>query len=118
MNPFRDCWYKPSLKKLLNVLSIMLYKLYKAKNKIADNDFDNSYKGFIDTYKKYDVQVVGGGSNIDDPYEMHIMIAYKDKNHYEETVKKLQSDSTYIKLSKKLQEKRESIEVVTLESSY
>ncbi len=96
----------------------MLYKLYKARNKTADSDFDESYKEFIDSYKKYDVQVVGGGSNIDDPHEMYIMIAYKDKNHYEETVKKLQKDSNYIEQSKKLHELRESIDVVTLESSY
>ncbi|MHA1198395.1 MAG: hypothetical protein ACTSQF_03490 [Candidatus Heimdallarchaeaceae archaeon] len=99
-------------------LSAMLYKLYKARNKTAGTDFNESYRDFIDTYKKYDVQVVGGGSNIDDSHEMYIMIAYKDEKHYKETVEKLKSDSTYIEQSKKLHELRESIDVVTLESSF
>ncbi|NPD88732.1 MAG: hypothetical protein HGN29_08400 [Asgard group archaeon] len=96
----------------------MLYKLYKAKNKTTEEIYDYSFEGFSSIYKKYDVQVLGGGTNVDDTSEMYLMVVYKDKKHYEETVKKLQADPTYIELSKKLQEQRESIEVITLESSY
>ena len=96
----------------------MLYKLYKAKNKSTEDIYDDSFEGFSKVYKKYDVQVLGGGTNVDDNSEMYLMVVYKDKNHYEETVKKLKADSTYIELSKKLQETRESIDVITLESSY
>jgi len=96
----------------------MLYKLYKAKNKTTDVIYDDSFEEFSKIYKKYDVQVLGGGTNVEDNSEMYLMIVYKDKNHYEETVKKLQADPTYNDLSKKLQESRESIEVITLESSY
>jgi hypothetical protein len=96
----------------------MLYKLYKSKQKSTDVSYDDSFEDFSKIYKKYDVQVLGGGTNVDDNSEMYLMIVYKDKNHYEQTVKKLQSDPTYQELSKNLQEKRESIEVITLESSY
>ena len=96
----------------------MLYKIYKAKNKTTDEIYDDSFECFSKVYKKYDVQVLGGGTNVDDNSEMYLMVVYKDKYHYEETVKKLQTDPTYIDLSKKLQEQRESIEVITLESSY
>ncbi|MHA2255853.1 MAG: hypothetical protein ACXAAM_07265 [Candidatus Heimdallarchaeaceae archaeon] len=96
----------------------MLYKLYKSKQKSTDVIYDDSFEDFSKIYKKYDVQVLGGGTNVDDNSEMYLMVVYKDKNHYEETVKKLQTDPTYQELSKNLQEKRESIEVITLESSY
>ena len=96
----------------------MLYKLYKQKNKTTDEIYDDSFAEFSKIYKKYDVQVLGGGTNVDDSSEMYLMVVYKDKTHYEETVEKLRADSTYNELSKKLQEKREGIEVITLESSY
>ncbi|GAI76402.1 unnamed protein product, partial [marine sediment metagenome] len=48
--------------------------------------------------------------------EMYLLTLYKNKSHYEETVKKLKSDPKYMELSKKLEEGRESIEVITLES--
>ena len=96
----------------------MLYKLYKSKQKSTDVIYDDSFEDFSKIYKKYDVQVLGGGTNVDDKSEMYLMVVYKDKTHYEQTVEKLQADPTYQELSKKLQEKRDSIEVITLESSY
>ena len=104
--------------KLIHELFVMLYKLYKAKNKTSDEIYDDSFEGFSDVYKKYDVQVLGGGTNVDDNSEMYLMVVYKDKKQYEETIKKLQADPTYVNLSKKIQEQRESIEVITLESSH
>ncbi len=96
----------------------MLYKLYKSKTNTTESIYDDSFEEFSKVYKKYDVQVLGGGTNVDDNSEMYLMIVYKDKKHYEETVKKLRVDQTYNELSKKLQETRESIETITLESSY
>ena len=96
----------------------MLYKLYKSKQKSTDVVYDDSFEEFSKIYKKYDVQILGGGNNVDDKSEMYLMVVYKDKDHYEETVAKLRADPTYQELSKKLQEKRDSIEVITLESSY
>ncbi len=96
----------------------MLYKLYKAKNKSTDPVYEDSFDEFSKIYKKYDVQVLGGGTNVDDKSEMYLMTVYKDQAHYEETVKKLRTDPKYIELTKKLEERRESIEVITLESSY
>ena len=96
----------------------MFYKLYKSIQKTADIIYDDSYEEFSKIYKKYDVKVLGGGTNVDNPREMYLMVVYKDKTHYEETVKKLQNDPKYAELSKELQERRESIEITTLESSY
>ena len=94
----------------------MYYKLYKSKNKTTDFGYDESFSEFNKIYKKYDVQVLGGGANVEDRREMYLLTLYKDKTHYEETVKKLRDDPKYMELSKKLQEDRESIEVITLES--
>ncbi len=99
-------------------MSIMLYKLYKSKQISTDVIYDDSFEDFSKIYKKYDVQVLGGGTNVDDNSEMYLMVVYKDKTHYEQTVEKLREDPTYKELSEKLQEKRESIEIITLESSY
>jgi len=96
----------------------MLYKLYKSKVKPTEVTYEDSFEDFSKIYKKYDVQILGGGTNTEDNSEMYLMVAYKDEDHYKQTVEKLHSDSTYQELSKKLQETRESIEVITLESSH
>ncbi len=97
---------------------VMFYKLYKSTQKTSEVIYDDSYEEFSKVYEKFGVKVLGGGTNVANPSEAYFMTVYKDKKHYEETVKKLQSDPKYIELSKDLQERRESIEVITLESSY
>lgn len=97
-------------------MSTMYYKLYKSRNKTTDIGYDESFSEFNKIYKKHDVQVLGGGTNVEDPHEMYLLTLYKNKSHYEETVKKLRDDPKYVELTKKLQEDRESIEVITLES--
>ena len=97
-------------------MSTMYYKLYKSKNKTTEVSYDESFSEFNKIYKKYDVKVLGGGTNVEDRREMYLLTLYKDKTHYEETVKKLREDPKYIELSKKLEVGRESIEVITLES--
>ncbi len=96
----------------------MIYKLYKSIQKEADVIYDDSFDEFSKIYKKYDVNVLGGGTNADNTREMYLMVAYKDKSHYDETVKKLRNDPKYQELTKKLEERRNSIEVITLESEY
>lgn len=93
----------------------MIYKLYKMKYKTADAVHENSYKEFDEIYKKYDVKMVGGGYNSEDHKVIYFMSVYNDEDHYKETVKKLQSDPTYIELTKKLEVNREDIKVKTLE---
>ncbi|MFX1533343.1 MAG: hypothetical protein ACFFDI_03845 [Promethearchaeota archaeon] len=94
----------------------MIFKLYKTRYKEGqDSDFER-FKGFLDFYKEYGVQVVGGGINVDDPLENYLMTTYKDKVHYEETVAKMQSDPKYQELTQQLQEVRDSVEITTLEA--
>ena len=94
----------------------MYYKLYKTKTKTTDVSYDASFSEFNKIYQKHDAQVLGGGANVEDRREMYLMTLYKNKLHYEETVNKLRDDPKYMELSKKLEEGRESIEVITLES--
>ena len=96
----------------------MLYKLYRSKHKSSDPVYDDSFSEFNKLYKKYDVKVVGGGTNIENPQEEYFMTVYKNKAHYEETVSKLRNDPKYQELTKKLEDRRDSIEVITLESEY
>jgi len=85
------------------------------KFKTADAVHESSYKEFDEVYKKYDVKLVGGGYNAKDHKEIYFMSVYNDEDHYKETTKKLQSDPTYIELSKKLEENREDVQVKKLE---
>lgn len=98
-------------------MSTMYYKLYKSITKTKDVSYDESFSEFNEIYKKHDVQVLGGGANVEDSREMYLLTLYKNKTHYDETVKKLRNDPKYMELSKKLEEGRESIEVITLESN-
>ena len=94
---------------------IMIFKLYKIRYKTADAVKDSSFQEFNEVYKKYDVKLLGGGYNADDHHEISFMTVYKDEDHYKDTVQKLQNDSKYIELTKKLEESREDVQVKTLE---
>ncbi len=85
------------------------------KFKSADAVHENSYKEFDKLYKKYGVKLVGGGYDSKDHKEIYFMSVYDDEDHYKDIVKKLQSDSTYIELSKKLEVDREDVNIMTLE---
>ena len=93
----------------------MIYKLYKVKYKSADAANDSNFEEFNEIYKKYGINMVGGGINMKDPLEVYFMSEYKDEEHYKESIKKLQSDPRYIELSKMLNDNREHIEVISLE---
>ncbi|MCG3254199.1 MAG: hypothetical protein ACTSUW_03495 [Candidatus Heimdallarchaeota archaeon] len=85
------------------------------KFKTADAVHENSYKEFDEVYKKYGVKLVGGGYNSKDHKEIYFMSVFNDEAHYKETTEKLQSDPTYIELSKKLEVDREDVQIKTLE---
>ena len=74
-----------------------------------------SLKEFDAVYKKYGVKLVGGGYDSKDHKEIYFMSVFNDEDHYKETTKKLQSDSTYMELSKKLEVDREDVNIMTLE---
>jgi hypothetical protein len=95
----------------------MIYKLYKIRYKTPEAATeDNSYlEDFRKIYEKYDVKMIGGGVNMKDPYEVYFISEYKDDADYKDTVAKLQSDTKYVELSKKLDGKRDGVEVITLE---
>ena len=85
------------------------------KFKTADAVHEKSYKEFDVVYKKYGVKLVGGGYDSKDHKEIYFMSVFNDEDHYKETTKKLQSDSTYMELSKKLEVDREDVNIITLE---
>ena len=85
------------------------------KFKTADAVHESSYKEFDVVYKKYGVKLVGGGYDSKDHKEIYFMSVFNDEDHYKETTKKLQSDSTYMELSKKLEVDREDVNIMTLE---
>jgi len=93
----------------------MIYKLYKVKYKTAEVANDSNLDEFTKIYEKYNVKMLGGGINAKDPLEVYFMSVFEDEDHYQESVKKLHSDPKYIELSKKLNDDRESVEVISLE---
>ncbi len=93
----------------------MIYKLYKVKYKSAEAANDSNLAEFNKIYEKYNVKMLGGGINNKDPLEVYFMSVFEDEDHYHESVKKLQSDPKYVELTKKLNDSRESIEVISLE---
>ncbi|MHA1243524.1 MAG: hypothetical protein ACTSP7_03015 [Candidatus Heimdallarchaeota archaeon] len=93
----------------------MIYKLYKMKFATADAVSENDFNEFDKLYKKHNVKLVGGGYNTDDHQEIYFISVFNDEDHYKETTQKLQSDERYVKLTKKLEENREGIQVKTLE---
>ena len=96
----------------------MLYKLYKSRHiagkKLADSEMERIFKGFQEIYKKYGVKVIGAWENVDDSMEYYFITAYRDSAHQKEAVAKMQANPEYEELSKKLQETRASIDVVTM----
>ena len=96
----------------------MLYKLYidrsKPEGQIAESEMERVFKGFQEIYDEYGVKVIGAWNNADDPLEGYLITAYKDEAHYEEAVAKMRANKKYQELSEKLQDSRESVQVVTL----
>jgi hypothetical protein len=75
---------------------------------------DRIFSGFLEIYDKYGVKVIGRWENEDDSLEHYLITYYRDKDHYQTATTKMRTDPKYVKLSKDLQDTRESIKVVNL----
>jgi hypothetical protein len=72
------------------------------------------FKGFQEIYKKNGVEVIGAWENEDDSLEYYLITSYRDNDHYQSATTRMRTDPEYVKLSKDLQDSRESIKVVNL----
>jgi hypothetical protein len=72
------------------------------------------FKGFQEIYKKNGVKVIGVWENVDDSLEYYLITSYQDDDHYQNAITSMRTDPEYVKLSKDLQDSRESIKVVNL----
>lgn len=93
-----------------------VFKFYKERTKPISSE-SNSYKllnDFKKLYNKHNVKVVGLWVNTEDPHEQYFMTAYKNESHYKKFVESMREDPTYQEMSSKIENDRESIEVVTL----
>ena len=96
----------------------MIYKLYidrtKKGRKLTDKEMKRVFNGFQDIYRKYEVMVIGAWENVEDDLESYLITEYQDEIHYEKTIAKIRANPEYKKLSKELQDTRDSIKIVTL----
>jgi hypothetical protein len=96
----------------------MIYKLYISKSlpgkSLENSEMERIFKGFQEIYEKNGVTVIGAWENEDDSLESYLITCYRDNDHYETAVAKMGTDPEYVKLSKALQDARESIKVVNL----
>ena len=99
-----------------NLDSYMIYKLYKERSKgLRDQPVGlDLFEEFNKIYEANDVKVVGVWQNIEDPNEVYFMTAFRSEEHYQNFVATVKQDSTYLNMSAKIEEDRESIEVTTL----
>jgi hypothetical protein len=86
------------------------------KPSIDEKQFAELFKEFKKIYDRFGVMVVGFWENLFNPHETYLITAYRDADHYAETVNKMRKDSTYRSLSEDLLMLRESIEEVSLKS--
>jgi hypothetical protein len=84
--------------------------------KIDERTIAKLFKDFKGIYERFGVEVIGFWENLYDPLEAFLITAYRNADHYAETVNKMRKDSTYRSLSEDLLKLRESIEEVSLKS--
>jgi hypothetical protein len=96
----------------------MVYKLYISRSisekRLEDSEMERIFRGFQEIYEKNGVEVIGAWENEDDPLEYYLITCYLDDTHYQSATAKMRTDPEYVKLSKDLQDARESIKVVNL----
>jgi hypothetical protein len=86
------------------------------KPSIDDIAFVALLNDFKKVYERFGVEVIGFWKNLYDPLETFLITAYRDADHYAETVNEMRKDTTYRSLSKNLLMRRESIEELSLKS--
>ena len=96
--------------------SYEIYKLYKERSKgLLDQPVGlDMFDEFNKIYEANDVKVIGVWQNTKDPNEVYFMTAFRNEEHYQNFVVNVKKDSSYLKMTSKIEEDRESIEVVTL----
>lgn len=96
----------------------MIYKLYISRSlpgkNLEDSEMKRIFEGFQEIYKKNGVNVIGAWENEDDSLESYLITSYRDNDHYQTAITKMRTDPEYVKLSKALQDARESIKIVNL----
>ena len=96
----------------------MVYKLYISRSisekRLQDSEMEHIFKGFQEIYEKNGVKVIGAWEDEDDSLEYYLITCYRDNEHYQSATIKMRTDPEYVKLSKDLQDARESIKVVNL----
>jgi len=96
----------------------MIYKLYISRNlsenRLEDSEMEHIFRGFQEIYEKNGVKVIGAWENEDDSLEYYLITCYRDNDHYQSATTRMRTDPEYVRLSKDLQDARESIKVVNL----
>jgi hypothetical protein len=96
----------------------MVYKLYISRSlsekRLDDSEMERIFRGFQEIYEKNGVKVIGAWEDEDDSLEYYLITQYRDNDHYQSATKRMRTDPVYVKLSKDLQDARESIKVVNL----
>ncbi|MFC1803735.1 hypothetical protein ACFL0D_07205 [Thermoproteota archaeon] len=96
----------------------MVYKLYISRSfsekRLEGSEMERIFRGFQEIYEKNGVNVIGAWENEDDSLEYYLITHYRDNDHYQNATTKMRTDPEYVKLSKVLQDARESIKVVNL----
>ena len=90
-----------------------MYMLYRSKSK-SGKEMDDLREKFQKIYERHNVNIVGFWVNAEDENEVFYLSKYKDENDYKQKVESLHSDEEYVRLGKKLEEVRTSIESTKL----
>jgi hypothetical protein len=90
-----------------------MYMLYRSCSK-SGKDMNDLRMKFEDLYKKHHVDIVGFWVNANDENELYYISKYEDDNDYKMKVESLRKDEEYVRLTKKLNEVRTSIESTKL----
>ncbi len=90
-----------------------MYMLYRSKSK-SSKEMDDLREKFQKIYERHNVNIVGFWVNAEDENEVFYLSKYRDENDYKQKVESLHSDEEYVRLGKKLEEVRTSIESTKL----
>ena len=90
-----------------------MYMLYRSKSK-SGKEMDDLRMKFQEIYNRHKVEIVGFWVNAEDENEVFYLSKYKDETDYKKKVESLRHDEEYVRLGKKLDQIRTSIESTKL----
>ncbi|MFW9808956.1 MAG: NIPSNAP family protein [Candidatus Thorarchaeota archaeon] len=90
-----------------------MYMLYRSKSK-SGKEMDELREKFQEIYDRHNVNIIGFWVNAEDENEVFYLSKYKDENDYKKKVESLHNDEEYVRLGKRLEEVRTSIESTKL----